>query len=344
MGDRSVAVFDEAGRHATESSVMRAVALIRAANGDGLIGVGAGSVMMTARIAAILLAEERPVDELITQYDGVSEAISPRLDKPKLPIINVLTAPTNAQNRGGSAMKREGAGRRLEMFDPKTRPASLYWDSQALLTAPPALATSSGLMVFWWSFMTLGGVPDGNPLVQADRKQAFELALDALPRMADSDSRARIAMCAAAFLQNRDEDSGGAPFDSHWIFKVCYALGSGIFTLRDDIDPAPVYVCLTTPAILNFGERNLRELRFMCRSLNLAGDDGLENAGPTTLAGMVDEFFGRLGYKRRLRDFGITRDQLPAIRDFALRNFNADRKRQLRQDVALLDATLEAAW
>lgn len=95
------------------------------------------------------------------------------------------------------------------MFDPKTRPSSIYWDSRALMTAPAPLAAASGFTTFWWSFMMLGGIERCNPLSQADRLQSFIIAHRALPRMVEEDAAARIEMCAASFLQNRDEDSGG---------------------------------------------------------------------------------------------------------------------------------------
>lgn len=345
VGDRCAAVFDEAGRHADEAVVQRVADLARRVSADGFIAVGAGSVIMTARLAAIVLAEARPVEELVTTYEERQlVARSPRLDAPKLPIINVLTASTNAQNRAGSAMRREGAGRRLEMFDPKTRPSSIYWDSRALMTAPARLAAASGFTTFWWSFMMLGGMERCNPLSQADRLQSFSIAHRALPRMVEDDAAARIEMCAASFLQNRDEDSGGCPFEVHWVFRVCYALGSGIFTADDTLDPGYVYACLTGPAIAYFGDRNLSEIRAMCQALEPQDRASLAGAGPVQLAGVTRSFLTRHGVPLRLRDLGVPRERLNAIRDFALRNFNADRRRELLHEVPLLDRTLEAAW
>src|SRR3546814_19213921 len=74
-------------------------------------------------------------------------------------------------------------------------------------------------------------------------------------------------MCAAAFLHNRDEDDGGRPFDSHWITRVCYALGSGMFTRDDRLDPGKIYVALTGPAIHHFGARNMDVLESMWAAL-----------------------------------------------------------------------------
>src|SRR5690606_8383997 len=132
-------VFDEIDKDTSRSSVMRAVEAARAAGTDLVIGVGAGSVIQGARIVAILLAEKGPVESLITQYPEHGPAVSPKLMAPKLPIINVLTAPTTAQNRAGSRMKDDATARGMEFFDPKTRPVAIFWDADALLTAPLSL-------------------------------------------------------------------------------------------------------------------------------------------------------------------------------------------------------------
>src|ERR1044071_2613171 len=93
----------------------------------------------------------------------------------KVPIINVLTAATSAQNRAGSAVKCENLDHRMEFFDPKTRPVAVFWDSDALLTAPASLARNTGAAVFWRTAMNMGAA-SMSPLVEGDRLQAFRLA------------------------------------------------------------------------------------------------------------------------------------------------------------------------
>ena len=122
LGDACAGVFDEIEKDSTLPSVLKAAAAARAANADLIIGVGGGSVTQAARVVTILLAEKRAPHELITQYPDNAPAISPKLLAPKLPIINVLTVPTSAQNRGGSALRDDTLDHRMEFFDPKTRP------------------------------------------------------------------------------------------------------------------------------------------------------------------------------------------------------------------------------
>ena len=102
LGESCAGVFDEMAKESPLSAVVAARDAAREAKADLLIGIGAGSVIQATRVVAILLAETRPVEELITQYPAGASAISPKLLAPKLPIINVLTAGTSAQNRAHS--------------------------------------------------------------------------------------------------------------------------------------------------------------------------------------------------------------------------------------------------
>ena len=97
LGERLAGVFDEIDKDTSRSSIMRATEAARSAQADLVIGVGAGSVIQGARIVTILLAEKRPVEQLVTQYPEHGPAVSPKLLEPKLPIVNVLTAATTAQ-------------------------------------------------------------------------------------------------------------------------------------------------------------------------------------------------------------------------------------------------------
>jgi alcohol dehydrogenase class IV len=196
LGDDCAGVFDEMDKDTSIDAVTRAAAAAREAQADLLISVGAGSVTQGTRVVAILMAETRPVDELITQYPENRPAISPRLNAPKVPIVNVLTAATSAQNRGGSAVKDPNRSYRMEFYDPKTRPVALFWDADALLTAPVSLARTTAMSAYWRSTMTLGA-PRLSPLSEGNRLQAWRLANYALPRMTDPlDADARIAVCA----------------------------------------------------------------------------------------------------------------------------------------------------
>lgn len=150
-------------------------------------------------------------------------------------------------------------------------------------------------------------------------------------------------MCAAAFLQNREEDEGRRLGDTHWVARVVYALGASIFNLCDRIGQGESYAALTAPAIRVFGGRDPEEMAGMAQALGAGGEPGTPEA-VARLGDAVERFFAGLGLRTRLRDYGVPRDLLPAALDFSMRNYNADRDRQFLDEAGALARTLELSW
>ena len=344
LGTSCAGVFDEMEKESPLPAVLRARDAARAAGADLLIGVGAGSVIQATRVVAILLAEERPIEALITQYPEQGSAISPKLLAPKLPIINVLTAATSAQNRAGSAVKGEHVDHRMEFFDPKTRPTAVFWDADALLTAPASLARATAVSVFWRAVMNLGsqGI---NPLVEGDRLQAYRLARGALARVTDPlDPAPRIELCAAAFLQNRDADDGGTLFERHWVVRVVYAFAAAIFNLHPHVSQGAANAALTPTVMRRLGGRNLEAMARIARALDCWSDADPLEAAPVKAAAALEAVFQSADMPVRLSQLGIPRESLPEVVERSLKNFNADPKREFLRERDLLLETIEAAW
>ncbi len=341
LGDACAGAHTGIGKDAPLEDVLAAVSAARACEADLLIAVGAGSVLKAARVVAILLAESGDAGQLATQYAEGHPPASPRLLRPKLPLINVLTAATSAQNRAGAALRAADGGPRLEFYDPKTRPAAIFWDSEALLTAPPSLAVSTGVAVFWRALMNAGAVHEANPLVQASRLHAYTLARQALPRLRDPrDAGARLDMCAAALLQNRDEDDGGRPFDAHWIARAVYALGAALFNRYAHLDQGATHALLTGPAIACFGDLCPEAVRQMGAVLGLSAAAA---ADPAQVVDAIGALLRPLGLPARLGELSVPADGLPAVIEAAMFNFNADRQRELSHHKDRLAALLRQA-
>lgn len=340
LGTTYAGRYDEIDKDTTLASVQAAAAAARAANADLLIGVGAGSVIQGTRVVAVLLAETAPVDQLITQYPEHGAAISPKLLAPKLPIINVLTAATTAQNRAGSAVKDPTRPNRMEFFDPKARPVALFWDEEALLTAPVSLARTTGASVLWRAIMNLGA-PGMAPLSEGDRLQAFRLARGALPRMNDGqDAGARIEMCAAAFLQNRDADDGGALTEKHWPARVTYALATALFNLHSHVGQGEANSALTATMIRHFGARDPEAMALIAQAFEIT-----DSRPPHERAAeAVERAFAQARMPVKLRELDIPHDSLTTVLENSLKNFNADPRREFLRERAALLAALKAAW
>lgn len=344
LGGNCAGVFDEMEKESPLPAILRARDAAREANADLLIAVGAGSVTQATRVVAILLAEKRPVEELITQYPADGPALSPKLMAPKLPIINVLTAATSAQNRAGSAVKSGTVDHRMEFFDPKTRPVALFWDADALLTAPSNLARDTGAAVLWRAVMNLGATRM-NPLVEGDRLQAFRLAHDAMRHIGEAhDAAPRIDLCAAAFLQNRDADEGGTMFERHWAGRVIYAFAAALFNLHPHVSQGAANCALSGTVIRKLGARNLREMARIARALDAWSDSDSLDTAPQRAADAVDALFRGIGMPTRVRELNVPGENAERMLEHALKNFNADPNREFVRERELLQEVLLAAW
>jgi alcohol dehydrogenase class IV len=342
LGERLAGVFDEIDKDTSRSSVLRATEAARAAGADLVIGIGAGSVIQGARIVTILLAEKRPPEELITQYPEQGPAISPRLMEPKLPILNVLTAPTTAQNRAGSRMKDDATARGMEFFDPKTRPAAIFWDTDALLTAPVGLIRTGAATIWCRAAMSLGGIAD-NPLVEGDRLQSWRLASGALPRIGNAaDPAPRFELCAATLLQNREADDGGDQFARHWAMRISYAFSTALISVFPRVAQGEGYSALLGTVLRRVGSRDPEAMERIAAGLGLLGT--APAAAPQRIAEKMEEGFRSLGMPTRLSELGVARERLPLVLEHSLANFNADPMRDFVRERDLLAALLQAAW
>jgi alcohol dehydrogenase class IV len=342
LGERLAGVFDEIDKDTSRASIMRATEAARSAQADLVIGVGAGSVIQGARIVTILLAEKRPVEQLVTQYPEHGPAVSPKLLEPKLPIINVLTAPTSAQNRGGSRMKDDATARGMEFFDPKTRPVAIFWDADALLTAPPQLIRTSAATIWCRAVMNLGAIGD-NPLVEGDRLQSYRLAAGAISRIADpADPAPRLELCAATLLQNRESDDGGEQFARHWAMRVAYAFSTSLVSAFPQVGQGEGYSAVMGTTLRRLGGRDPEAMARIASALGVGG--AAADDAPARIADRMEAVFRSLGMPTRLAELGIAREGLPRVLELSLTNFNADPKREFVRERELLSDILASAW
>lgn len=342
LGERFAGAYTAMRKDTPQADVLAARDLARDAGADLLIAIGAGSVVQGARMVAILLAETAPVEELMTRYPPGRPAVSPRLLAPKLPIVNVLTVGTGAQNRGGSPMKAAN-GRRLEFFDPKTRPVAIFWDREALATAPVAMVRQSGGTI-WWSALMNMGYTRATPLSDFSRRQVFELVSRALPRLGDPhDTGARFDLCLATFLMNREVDDG-AIRGSHWVRRVVYAFGSALFNLHEEVAQGAAFSAFTPQVLRRLGPRDPGDMCAIARALGVWRDGDPPAEAPARAAAATERVFASLDMPCRLAQLGIPRTSAPRILEASLTNFNADPRQEFAGEKDLLREVLDEAW
>ena len=346
LGPLYAGVFDAMDKDSTWPAVQRATAAARDAGADLLIAVGGGSVIVGTRVVAILLAETGDPYELMTQYPPGKPAFSPRLMAAKPPIINVVTTPTTAMNRAGSGLKNDALDHRMEFYDPKTRPAALFWDAEALLTAPPALVRSTATTAFSGSLRSLG-TRTANPLVEGDYQQAFQLLYRTMPRiMAEPDNATlRINLCAAALLINRAaDDDAGRRTERDQTSSNAYALATALHIRYHHVGQGeataavmPVVTRLTPPQDI---ERAAR----IAAALGVWREGMSARTAAEATAEALEAFYRTVGMPTRVRQLDVPEAELPLLAHDMLKNFNANPGARSETYTEEMLQLLRAAW
>lgn len=346
LGTLYAGAFDAMDKDSTWPAVQRATEAARTAGADLLIAVGGGSVIVGTRVVAILLAEQGDPYALMTQYPPGQPAVSPRLLAPKPPIINVVTTPTTAMHRAGSGLKNDALDHRMEFYDPKTRPVALFWDVEALLTAPPELVRSTATTTFSGSLRSLGS-RSMNPLVEGDHQQAFRLLHRTLPRiLAEPDNATlRIDLCTAAFLANRAaDDDVGRRRERDQASSNAYALATALHIRYHHVwqgeatsTVTPTVMRLTPPQDADGAER-------LATALGVWQDGMSAEAAITAAADALESFYRSLGMPTRVRELDIPEADLPLLVKDTLKNFNANPDLRSEDYTHTMLRLLQAAW
>ncbi|MCH9672920.1 MAG: iron-containing alcohol dehydrogenase [Gammaproteobacteria bacterium] len=346
LGPSLVGTFTEMDKDSSWTAVAACVAAARELEPDLLIAVGGGSVIVGTRVVSILLSEAGDPYDLMTQYPENAPAHSPRLTAPKIPIFNVVTTPTSAMNRGGSALKNDALDHRMEFYDPKTRPAALFWDAQALLTAPTELIRSTATTTFCGALRALGA-ENMNPLLEGNRRQAFRLVRRALPRIMDEPDNAalRVDLCAAAFLDNRSADDDlGRRRERDDVGARCYALATALHIRYQHVWQGESTSCLLPTVTRKVAPANPEHARRIAEALQINLEGMTPQSVAEATAGELDRLFEQIGMPSRLSQVNVPRDELALLANDTLKNFNANPG--MRSDTYVQDMIdlLEAAW
>ena len=341
LGDPPVGVFDGVQAGSPVPAVLEGARMAGETNADLIIAVGGGSAVVTARAIIILLAEGGNPRDHATKYPPGQPPVSPRLMAPKIPNILVLTTPTTAATRAGTAVIDGETGHRLEMFDPKTRPAAVIWDTDALLTAPAELCVSASGSLFSGVISALQAARL-NAMATADLLGALGLLVENLPavRKSPDDGAARVNLCAASFMYNRAWDTGA----SGSALGVVSALAHSLDTRYPDCSHGAAYSILTGPGMRFNRDYNAAGQARVADALGVREPGASDAAAADAAADAVTAFFEAVGLPVRLRDVGVPGESIPAIAEDALTDFGLHRNVRPVNGAEELEAVLRSAW
>lgn len=305
---------------------------IRRLDADAVVAVGGGSAIVTSRAASILLAEKRPVSEMCTVPDGKGGLKSPRLMAQKLPQFVVLSTPTTAGVKAGSAVFDPVKGERLALFDPKTRAQAIFVDPDMLASAPRSLVLSAGVNTLSTAIEGLMS-RSGNPIADAMLMHCVRLIAGRFETAADlGDVGVRGDITIAAILCGQGTDHTGAGITT----VLGHALGARFDTENGIVN------AVVLPHVLDF---NGRFADVGCAKVGAAL--GL----PTPRADLLPELvprlrkiFDALGLPARLRDIGVPADALRQTAELAMSDWFLRGNPRPVENADELFAILQRSW
>lgn len=332
VGDRGVALFSDVVQHSPIPSVLSLVDLMSAESIDGIVVLGGGSAVVTARAAVIVHAEQREVRELCTHRDDSGGMVSPRLQAPKMPTWVVPSTPTAAYAKAGAAVRDPETGDRLALFDPAARAQGVFFDPRAASTAPAGLVQASSLNAFAMAIESLQA-NTYDPIADGLLCHALTLINENLPAALDdsSDLDARLRLMTAALLAGQGTD----------------AVGGGLAqALAHSIGPRSragngVVEAILLPHTIRFNDvKDSTRLRRIAAAL-----DSRDPSAPTAaaVADLVAERLAGFGLTSGLRDIVDQRSDLDDAADHAMDDWAIS---QVPKVVSLSDVhtLLDAAW
>ncbi len=342
LGDSYAGFWDGVEPESPLSSVLNGVAAVEAAEADLLIAVGGGSTVVTTRAISILEAEDGDPHDICTQYPEDGPPVSPRLTEPKLPNVVVLTTPTTATNRAGTAVKDEETTRRLEYFDPKTTPRAVFIDPVALHTAPLSLYKNTAASTFCGVIDSLQ-TPSLTTMSRGDLETALHLSTKYLPELNDQpeDDTPRIHLAEAALLSNRASQARTA---SGGTGSIQSGIVHQIQILYDSIHQGRANCATTIPALEFNRDVLLREQAAIADTWGLTTNGQSLEEQATAVTVEVESFLSSLGMPTTLGELGIPKEDIPEISEKAMQDYFLQTNPREVTDTKQLEELLESAW
>jgi alcohol dehydrogenase class IV len=283
-------VFDDVPGNPTEQSVLQGLSVYRDHKCDGIVAVGGGSPMDCAKCIAVLAGHPQPLEQYAFVHGGVGKITG---DKP--PVICVPTTAGTGSEVGRGALITMSSGSKLALLSPKLIPEAAVCDPLLTLELPPGLTAACGMDAISHCVETFCS-PRFNPVAEA-------IALDGLRRAVRNiklavrdgqDVTARSEMLMAAV-------EGGLTFQKGLgvVHSLSHALG-GLASRR-----------------LHHGTLNAIFLPHVLRfNMEACGDKidrlasllGLKDR--TDLPRVFNDLTAELGLPTRLRDMGVTPEEL----------------------------------
>ncbi|GIL37885.1 iron-containing alcohol dehydrogenase [Roseiterribacter gracilis] len=289
------AVYDEVVADPPEDIVAAALAHARTHRADAIVGFGGGSSMDVAKLVALLARTPQALAEMY----GIGLARGPRL-----PLIQIPTTAGTGSEVTPIAIVTTGATEKKGVVAPVLLPDLALLDPELTRGLPQHVTAATGIDAMVHAIEAYTSRHKKNPLSDALAREALRLLSGAIERasLQGDDLDARSDMLLGACFAGMA--FANAPVAA--VHALAYPIG-GRFHVPHGLSNA-----LVLPHVLRF---------------NLGGgtkhyDELAPIFGATDGAGLVtrlEQLADRLSVPKRLRDVGISHNELPLLAEDAMR-------------------------
>ena len=275
-GANNLAVFDEVPENPTYDGVMRAVAAYQANKCDGIVAVGGGSVMDTAKAVAVVATHGGHISDYVGRPDKIKPHTAPLVAVP-------TTAGTGSEASRGAGLHPDAKSRGHGINSTYIVPKLAICDPELTYSLPPRLTAATGMDALGHAvenFFAKAGNPVGDAIALDACTRVFT-HIERATKEGDKDARWHMMMAA---LQAMMCGKGLGPV---------HALAN---TFGDQGLHHGAMVTIAMPAVLR-----AYETRYADKTRKLAEALSLTSGTPAEAVAALNE---RLGIPSSLRKLG----------------------------------------
>jgi len=294
-----VTIFDKAKENPTTKCVDDCVNAAMAAGIDGLIGLGGGSSLDTAKGCNFILTNGGRMQD----YWGVGKAA-----KPMLPFIAIpTTAGTGSEMQCAALIADEATHQKMACLDPKCAASIAILDPALTLSQPPRVTACTGIDAIAHAVES-AVTTRRNAVSEKLSRAAFQLCVGAFPEVL-----AQPGQLAARERMQLGAALAGAAIE-HSMLGAAHAAANPLTAHFGVVHGHAVGLML--PHVVRFNAEDANA-RMLYAQLALGADPAaLADAPAVAVAGLarrLEALLDQAGLPRTLAASGVTADALPML-------------------------------
>lgn len=320
-------VFAEVQADPPESVIEASVSAAQECAADCVIGLGGGSSLDVAKLAALLACS----GESLSSAYGIDVAQGPRLSL----ILVPTTAGTGSEVTAVSVVTR-GDGQKSVVISPLLLPDLAVLDADLTVGLPPHVTAATGIDAMVHAIEAFTSRHRKNPISDCLAREALRLLATSLERACthDADIQAREDMLMGACLAGMA--FANAPVAA--VHALAYPLGARFHV------PHGLSNSLMLPGVLRFNQQVAAPLYAELADIVLPGISGDARSKTQALIQYFSDLPVRLRLPTRLREVGVAESDLERLAEDALKQTrllaNNPREVSLNAALALYQAVL----